>query len=49
MTDSDRQSGLDRRQGSVRRLRAGLVHYTDAVVFDEVWERDGLSKRDRSW
>lgn len=25
-----------------------LVHYTDKVLFDEVWERDGLSKRDRS-
>lgn len=26
----------------------GLVHYTDQVLFDEVWERPGLSKRDRS-
>jgi 4-carboxymuconolactone decarboxylase len=26
----------------------GLVHYTDRVLFDEVWEREGLSKRDRS-
>ena len=26
----------------------GMVHYTDRVLFDEVWERDGLSKRDRS-
>ncbi|MEU4383941.1 carboxymuconolactone decarboxylase family protein [Promicromonospora sp. NPDC023805] len=26
----------------------GLAHYTDKVLFDEVWERDGLSKRDRS-
>ena len=26
----------------------GLVHYTDDVLFDEVWERPGLSKRDRS-
>lgn len=25
-----------------------LVHYTDQVLFDEVWERDGLSKRGRS-
>jgi 4-carboxymuconolactone decarboxylase len=24
------------------------VHYTDRVLFDEVWERAGLSKRDRS-
>lgn len=26
----------------------GLVHYTDRVLFDEVWERQELSKRDRS-
>jgi 4-carboxymuconolactone decarboxylase len=26
----------------------GLAHYTDKVLFDEVWERAGLSKRDRS-
>lgn len=26
----------------------GMVHYTDQVLFDEVWERDGLPKRDRS-
>lgn len=26
----------------------GMVRYTDRVLFDEVWERDGLSKRDRS-
>ncbi|MGN6220628.1 MAG: carboxymuconolactone decarboxylase family protein [Microbacterium sp.] len=25
-----------------------LVHYTDKVLFDEVWERRDLSKRDRS-
>lgn len=26
----------------------GMVHYTDKVLFDEVWERAGLAKRDRS-
>jgi len=26
----------------------GMVHYTDKVLFDEVWAREGLSKRDRS-
>ncbi len=26
----------------------GMVHYTDKVLFDQVWEREGLSKRDRS-
>ena len=25
-----------------------MAHYTDKVLFDEVWEREGLSKRDRS-
>lgn len=27
---------------------SGLMHYTDRVLFDEVWERPDLSKRDRS-
>jgi 4-carboxymuconolactone decarboxylase len=26
----------------------GMVHYTDKVLFDEVWAREGLSGRDRS-
>ena len=26
----------------------GMVHSTDQVLFDEVWERPELSKRDRS-
>lgn len=26
----------------------GMVHYTDKILFDEVWERENLSKRDRS-
>lgn len=26
----------------------GMVHYSDRVLFDEIWERDDLSKRDRS-
>ncbi len=26
----------------------GLAHYTDQVLFDDVWERAGLSTRDRS-
>lgn len=26
----------------------GMVHYTDKVLFDGVWERTDLSKRDRS-
>ncbi|MEI9928086.1 MAG: carboxymuconolactone decarboxylase family protein [Sphingomonas sp.] len=26
----------------------GLHEYTDRILYNEVWERDGLSKRDRS-
>jgi 4-carboxymuconolactone decarboxylase len=35
-------------QNAVGDFAPGLVHYTDRVLFDEVWERSGLSKRDRS-
>lgn len=48
MKDSDRQSGWTGGKEAFGDFAPGLVHYTDAVVFDEVWERDGLSKRDRS-
>jgi 4-carboxymuconolactone decarboxylase len=26
----------------------GLCEYTDRILYDEIWERPGLSKRDRS-
>ena len=29
-------------------LAPALAHYTDKVLFDEVWERGELAKRDRS-
>ncbi len=32
----------------VKAGRADLVDYTDKVLFGEIWERAGLSKRDRS-
>lgn len=35
-------------QRSVGDVAPALAHYTDAVLFDEVWERTELSKRDRS-
>lgn len=35
-------------QNSVGDIAPALAHYTDAVLFDEVWERPELSKRDRS-
>lgn len=33
---------------SVGDIAPALAHYTDEVLFDEVWEREELSKRDRS-
>ncbi len=32
----------------VRRVVPGLIELTERVLFGEVWERPGLSKRDRS-
>lgn len=44
-TDNTGWTGGERAFGD---FSPGMVHYTDKVLFDEVWERDGLSKRDRS-
>ncbi|WP_375081413.1 DUF2255 family protein [Microbacterium sp. CR_7] len=35
-------------QESVGDIAPAMAHYTDKVLFDEVWERPELSKRDRS-
>jgi 4-carboxymuconolactone decarboxylase len=35
-------------QKAVGDIAPALAHYTDKVLFDEVWERPELSKRDRS-
>ena len=32
----------------VRHIVPGLIDYSERVLFGEVWERPGLSKRDRS-
>ncbi|MER6988313.1 carboxymuconolactone decarboxylase family protein [Saccharopolyspora hirsuta] len=50
MTDSagERSTGWAGGRNAFGDFAPGLVHYTDRVLFDEVWERDGLSKRDRS-
>ena len=46
---SDEQSsGWTGGQNAFGDFAPGMVHYTDKVLFDEVWEREGLSKRDRS-
>ena len=45
---TDTTTGWSGGQDAFGDFAPGLVHYTDKVLFDEVWERDGLSKRDRS-
>lgn len=47
MTD-EQTTGWTGGQRAFGDLAPGMVHYTDRVLFDEVWERAGLSKRDRS-
>jgi len=47
MTD-DQSCGWTGGQRTFGDFAPGLVHYTDKVLFDEVWERADLSKRDRS-
>lgn len=42
------QTGWTGGQNAFGDFAPGMVHYTDKVLFDEVWEREGLSKRDRS-
>ncbi|BCJ38610.1 4-carboxymuconolactone decarboxylase [Actinocatenispora thailandica] len=46
--NDDQQSGWTGGQNAFCGFAPAMVHYTDKVLFDEVWERDGLSKRDRS-
>jgi 4-carboxymuconolactone decarboxylase len=47
MTEST-NTGWTGGQNAFGPFAPGMVHYTDKVLFDEVWEREGLSKRDRS-
>lgn len=47
MTD-EQNTGWTGGQRAFGDFAPGMVHYTDRVLFDEVWERPGLSKRDRS-
>ena len=48
MADNDEQTGWIGGKNAFGNFAPGMVRYTDRVLFDEVWERDGLSKRDRS-
>jgi 4-carboxymuconolactone decarboxylase len=45
---SGNNTGWTGGQNSVGDIAPALAHYTDKVLFDEVWERPALSKRDRS-
>jgi 4-carboxymuconolactone decarboxylase len=45
---TDQTTGWTGGQRTFGDFAPGLVHYTDRVLFDEVWERPELSKRDRS-
>ncbi|MCB0941235.1 MAG: carboxymuconolactone decarboxylase family protein [Mycobacterium sp.] len=47
MTD-EQNSGWTGGQRAFGDFASGMVHYTDKVLFDEVWEREDLSRRDRS-
>lgn len=48
MSNEERSTGWSGGKNTFGDFAAGLVHYTDRVLFDEIWERDDLSKRDRS-
>jgi 4-carboxymuconolactone decarboxylase len=47
MTD-EQTTGWTGGQNAFGDFAPGMVHYTDRVLFDEVWQRADLSKRDRS-
>ena len=48
MTDNTPHTGWTGGQNAFGDFAPALAHYTDQILFDEVWERPGLSKRDRS-
>lgn len=48
MSNDEQNTGWTGGKNTFGDFAPGMVHYTDKVLFDEVWEREGLSKRDRS-
>jgi 4-carboxymuconolactone decarboxylase len=50
MTDhtNNKATGWTGGQDAFGDFAPGMAQYTDKVLFDQVWEREGLSKRDRS-
>ena len=45
MADAKEPSGAEKMSGE---FASGLVHFTDDVLFGDVWKRPQLSRRDRS-
>ena len=48
MAEHEGRTGWSGAQDAFGDFAPGMVHYTDKVLFDEVWERPDLSARDRS-
>lgn len=48
MSNEEQSTGWSGGKNTFGDFAPGMVHYTDRVLFDEVWEREDLSKRDRS-
>ncbi|MBT8162418.1 MULTISPECIES: carboxymuconolactone decarboxylase family protein [Arthrobacter] len=48
MSTEEQETGWSGGRNAFGDFAPGMVHYTDKVLFDEVWERPELSKRDRS-
>ena len=46
--DPDEEAARRRSVAAIEPLAPGLVHFTDDVLFGEVWRRPGLAPRDRS-
>jgi 4-carboxymuconolactone decarboxylase len=48
MTETNKDSKLSAAERMLGDFAPGLVHFTDDVLFGEVWKRPQLSPRDRS-
>ncbi|MHA6523382.1 carboxymuconolactone decarboxylase family protein [Tessaracoccus sp. G1721] len=48
MSNEEQTTGWAGGKNAFGDFAPGMVHYTDEVLFDQVWEREGLPKRDRS-
>ena len=46
--DPDREAARKASVAQLAALAPGLAHYTDALLFGEIWRRPGLAPRDRS-